>query len=136
MILIAGPCVIESKDKLFRDAENIKKHLEKFPEIDYYFKASCVKDNRTRINNFPGVGFHEGYELRENMMHPRVHLLRAPACELQHGELFFQHTGDLRHRFPVNLTFRFNTRVPAFARVENSSLRHCLAHVLPEGPFR
>jgi 2-dehydro-3-deoxyphosphooctonate aldolase (KDO 8-P synthase) len=62
MILIAGPCVIESKDKLFKDAERISKYIDKF-NIDYYFKASCVKDNRTSLDNFKGVGFYEGYEL-------------------------------------------------------------------------
>jgi 2-dehydro-3-deoxyphosphooctonate aldolase (KDO 8-P synthase) len=64
MILIAGPCVIEENDSLEQTADYIrkafKKRLEK--DFDFYFKSSCVKDNRTLKNNFRGVGFKNGIE--------------------------------------------------------------------------
>jgi 2-dehydro-3-deoxyphosphooctonate aldolase (KDO 8-P synthase) len=60
MILISGPCVIENKQILNDIAENIIKHIIDHNEIDFYFKASCIKDNRTNNNNFRGVGFEKG----------------------------------------------------------------------------
>jgi len=59
MILIAGPCVIESKDNLFR----IAKELREFDEderIDFYFKASFDKANRTSLDSFRGPGLQDG----------------------------------------------------------------------------
>ena len=62
MILIAGPCVIESKDILFKTAEKLKKiclHLE----IPLFFKSSYDKANRTSIYSFRGIGIDEGLKL-------------------------------------------------------------------------
>ena len=61
MILIAGPCVIESYDVLRTTAEYIKEKLP--PDIEFYFKSSCVKDNRTKLVNYKGIGFTKGLEL-------------------------------------------------------------------------
>ena len=63
MILICGPCVIENEEQLFTSAKEIIEIVERFPEIDFYFKASCIKDNRTSNNNFKGVGFDKGIDL-------------------------------------------------------------------------
>lgn len=59
MIVIAGPCVIESEENAMFIAEEIKKiagHLE----IDYYFKASFDKANRTSISSYRGPGIDKG----------------------------------------------------------------------------
>lgn len=60
--LIAGPCVIESEDLVLREAENIKKIADRL-ELNYYFKASFDKANRTSINAFRGPGLEKGLEI-------------------------------------------------------------------------
>ena len=62
MILIAGPCVIESEKQLFRIAEGLKDISQK-NGIDFYFKASFDKANRTNIESFRGPGLKEGLRL-------------------------------------------------------------------------
>ncbi|MDR2789879.1 MAG: 3-deoxy-8-phosphooctulonate synthase [Campylobacteraceae bacterium] len=66
MILIAGPCVIESRESLFRVAkELIKYHEDK--SIDFYFKSSFDKANRTSIESFRGPGLEEGLKLLDEV---------------------------------------------------------------------
>ena len=60
MVLIAGPCVIESKDQIFRIAEYLKKYIGKF---DFYFKASFDKANRTSLTSYRGPGIEEGLKI-------------------------------------------------------------------------
>ncbi|MFV0482171.1 MAG: 3-deoxy-8-phosphooctulonate synthase [Campylobacteraceae bacterium] len=62
MILIAGPCVIESKESLFRVAKELVKYNED-KSIDFYFKSSFDKANRTSISSFRGPGLEEGLKL-------------------------------------------------------------------------
>ncbi len=62
MILIAGPCSIESRDLLFNVAEKLTKYSED-ETIDFYFKSSFDKANRTSINSFRGPGLEEGLKL-------------------------------------------------------------------------
>ena len=62
MILISGPCVIESRDNIFRIAEGLKKYHED-PSIDFYFKASFDKANRTSLDSFRGPGIQEGLKI-------------------------------------------------------------------------
>jgi len=61
-VLIAGPCVIESKEQVFYIAETLKKICEKL-EIPYIFKASYDKANRTSHLSFRGVGIDKGLEI-------------------------------------------------------------------------
>ncbi len=62
MILIAGPCVIESRESLFKIAKGLKKFNRK-KGIDFYFKASFDKANRTSLESFRGPGLKEGLKL-------------------------------------------------------------------------
>lgn len=62
LTLIAGPCVIESEDLVLREAETIKKITDRL-ELDYYFKASFDKANRTSITAFRGPGLEKGLEI-------------------------------------------------------------------------
>ena len=62
MILIAGPCVIESKELCIEVATRLKKICSKLG-IDYYFKASFDKANRTSINSFRGPGIEKGLQI-------------------------------------------------------------------------
>lgn len=60
--LIAGPCVIESEEMVLDIAKQIKSMMQK-SEIDFYFKASFDKANRTSINSFRGPGIDKGIEI-------------------------------------------------------------------------
>ena len=62
--LIAGPCVIESKDIVFKTAEKLKIICEKL-KTSFIFKSSYDKANRTSINSFRGHGIEEGLEILE-----------------------------------------------------------------------
>ncbi len=61
-ILIAGPCVIESEENVMLIAENVKSIAENL-ELDYYFKASFDKANRTSISSYRGPGIEEGLRI-------------------------------------------------------------------------
>ena len=61
-ILIAGPCVIESEELCLKEAEAIKKIAERL-DLDYYFKASFDKANRTSISSYRGPGIEEGLRI-------------------------------------------------------------------------
>ncbi len=58
-VLIAGPCVIESRDLILREAETLVK-LTKSLKVPFIFKASYDKANRTSIKSFRGPGLEEG----------------------------------------------------------------------------
>ena len=57
--LIAGPCVIESAKHCTMMAEELKAIVSNF-DVDFYFKASFDKANRTRLDSFRGPGFRDG----------------------------------------------------------------------------
>jgi len=60
MILIAGPCVIESKEQIFKIAEYLKPYNDRY---DFYFKASFDKANRTSLESYRGPGIDKGLEI-------------------------------------------------------------------------
>ncbi len=62
LFLISGPCVIESREQVFEIATKMKEITDKLG-IDYYFKASFDKANRTSINSFRGPGIEEGLNI-------------------------------------------------------------------------
>ena len=66
MILIAGPCVIESEKNIFKIAQSLEK-LAKDDLIDFYFKASFDKANRTSIDSFRGLGMERGLNILEKV---------------------------------------------------------------------
>ena len=57
MRIIAGPCQHESLEKSLEIARECKRVCDKYG-IDYYFKASFDKANRTSVNGKRGVGLH------------------------------------------------------------------------------
>ncbi len=61
-MLIAGPCVIESEENVMLIAEKIKGIAERL-DLDYYFKASFDKANRTSITSYRGPGIDEGLRI-------------------------------------------------------------------------
>lgn len=58
LILIAGPCVVESREMTFEIAETIFALSEKY-KLPFVFKASYRKANRSRIDSFTGIGDEE-----------------------------------------------------------------------------
>ncbi len=53
--LLAGPCVIESRDLALSIAEKITRITDKY-NIPYIFKGSYKKANRSRLDSFTGIG--------------------------------------------------------------------------------
>ena len=62
LTILAGPCAIESKDILFKTAEYLKKLTQQL-DINYVFKASYDKANRSSLNSYRGLGIEKGLEL-------------------------------------------------------------------------
>lgn len=60
--LIAGPCVIESESMIMDIAERMKRISDNLG-IEYYFKASFDKANRTSIYSYRGPGIDEGLRI-------------------------------------------------------------------------
>lgn len=61
-VLIAGPCVVENKNIIFKTAEKIKLICEEL-NIDFIFKSSYKKANRTSLNSFSGIGDEEALQI-------------------------------------------------------------------------
>ena len=66
MILISGPCVIESRETVFRIAEALMPYHDDCTK-DYYFKASFDKANRTSLDSFRGPGMDEGLRMLQDV---------------------------------------------------------------------
>jgi 2-dehydro-3-deoxyphosphooctonate aldolase (KDO 8-P synthase) len=62
LFLIAGPCVIESRDHTFFMARELKRITVEHG-IAFIFKASFDKANRTSIKSFRGPGMEEGLDI-------------------------------------------------------------------------
>lgn len=62
MILMAGPCVIESMECLEIVAERMVEITKRCP-VEYYFKASWDKANRTSADKYRGPGLEKGLEM-------------------------------------------------------------------------
>lgn len=66
LLIIAGPCVIESWDVLFKTASALKEIARElnFPLV---FKSSYDKANRTSIETFRGPGLQKGLEMLQEI---------------------------------------------------------------------
>ncbi len=60
--LLAGPCVIESEENVMLLAQALK-DIARGHDIDFYFKASWDKANRTKATNYRGPGMEEGLRI-------------------------------------------------------------------------
>ena len=56
IIIVAGPCVVESFELLDEVAAELKKICDKHAQVDFYFKSSYRKANRSSVSSFTGVG--------------------------------------------------------------------------------
>ena len=66
MIILTGPCVIESRDNMMKIAEQLA-FLQKDKRVEFYFKASFDKANRTSLNSFRGLGLEEGLKILQEV---------------------------------------------------------------------
>ena len=62
LTILAGPCAIESLDVMRKSAEELKAVCEKL-DINYVFKSSYDKANRSSINSYRGLGIEKGLEM-------------------------------------------------------------------------
>lgn len=65
-IVIAGPCVIENEETTLQIAEELKSICLDL-DIDFYFKASFDKANRTSIDSFRGYGIEQGLKILQKV---------------------------------------------------------------------
>lgn len=66
LLLIAGPCQIESRELCLTIAEHLKEVCSEFP-VHLVFKASYDKANRTSISSPRGPGFELGLEILDEV---------------------------------------------------------------------
>jgi 2-dehydro-3-deoxyphosphooctonate aldolase (KDO 8-P synthase) len=66
MLLIAGPCVIQSLDLCLQIAESVARSCDSLG-IQYVFKASFDKANRTSGTSFRGPGLDDGLSVLERV---------------------------------------------------------------------
>ena len=66
LVLIAGPCVIESESMVLETAEKIKKITQKL-KFPFIFKSSYSKANRLSIDSYSGPGLQKGLKILEKV---------------------------------------------------------------------
>ena len=64
--LIAGPCVVESESLAMESASYLKKVCSEL-NINYIYKSSYDKANRTSADSFRGLGIEEGLRILEKV---------------------------------------------------------------------
>lgn len=64
--LIAGPCLLESRDHAFFMAENLKKLTDRL-NISFVYKTSFDKANRTSIKGQRGLGIDESLKIFDDL---------------------------------------------------------------------
>lgn len=62
VVVIAGPCVIESEDSALQHATVLKQQADRVG-IPYIFKSSYDKANRSSLRSFRGPGLEKGLEI-------------------------------------------------------------------------
>lgn len=66
LTILAGPCAIESQEILDETAEGLKE-ITKELDINFVFKSSFDKANRSSITSFRGPGMEKGLEMLQNV---------------------------------------------------------------------
>ena len=66
MVLFSGPCAVESYEVCARVAETLKE-ICLMLDIQYIFKASFDKANRTSAKSFRGVGLDDGLSVLDQI---------------------------------------------------------------------
>ena len=66
LVLIAGPCVIESETIVLQTAEEIKKIADRL-KMPFIFKSSYLKDNRSSATSYQGPGSEKGLKILQKV---------------------------------------------------------------------
>jgi 2-dehydro-3-deoxyphosphooctonate aldolase (KDO 8-P synthase) len=66
LAVMSGPCVIEGEDHCLKAAETLVKIFSKH-RINFIFKSSYDKANRSSINSFRGPGLEEGLRILQRV---------------------------------------------------------------------
>lgn len=66
MLLIAGPCAMESAEVCFEVASEMASIAEAKP-VQYFYKTSFDKANRTSIKSYRGLGLEKGLEILQEV---------------------------------------------------------------------
>ncbi len=66
LVLIGGPCVIESETLNMKVAEKLREITEKLG-MGFIYKSSYAKDNRSSVKNYYGPGIEEGLRILEKI---------------------------------------------------------------------
>lgn len=66
LTVISGPCVIESEEHSLKAAEHLKKTFANYP-VNFIFKSSYDKANRSSGDSFRGPGLEEGLRILEKI---------------------------------------------------------------------
>ena len=66
LTILAGPCAIESREILDETAKGLKQ-ITKELDINFVFKSSFDKANRSSITSFRGPGLEKGLEMLQEV---------------------------------------------------------------------
>jgi 2-dehydro-3-deoxyphosphooctonate aldolase (KDO 8-P synthase) len=66
LVLIAGPCVIESESLVLETAERIKEITDKL-KFPFIFKSSYTKANRLSVDSYSGPGLEKGLKVLDKV---------------------------------------------------------------------
>ena len=83
--LIAGPCAIESEKMAFKICEEINNVAKEF-EINFVFKGSFKKANRSRLDSFTGIGDQKALEILKKVANEFSVPTTTDIHETEHAE--------------------------------------------------
>ena len=66
LVIIAGPCVVESRELALKVARDAKKITEKLG-LPYIYKSSYKKANRTSAKSFVGIGMDQALKILDEV---------------------------------------------------------------------
>ena len=82
LTILAGPCAMESKEISLKTAKKLKEICEKL-DINFVFKTSFDKANRSSLSSYRGLGMEEGLkilsEIKKELNVPIVTDIHEPA---------------------------------------------------------
>lgn len=83
--LIAGPCAIESEEMAFKICEEINDVAKEF-ELNFVFKGSFKKANRSRLDSFTGIGDQKALEILKKVGNEFSVPTTTDIHEIEHAE--------------------------------------------------
>ena len=84
--LIAGPCAIENEEMAFKICSEINTICKNF-KINFVFKGSFKKANRTRLGSFTGIGDQNALEILKKVGEEFSIPTTTDIHEIEHAKL-------------------------------------------------